>query len=88
MLEVYVDEGPSLVPVGNSVSFSMADNAKVGTVLGPVEQVSKTTSGYYCIVHGNTFGSFGVNHTSGVLYVALPLSYDDCSSYSIRIEVE
>ena len=63
----------------------MADSVEVGTILGPVEQA--TTSGYYCIVHGNTFGSFGVNHTSGVLYVALPLSYDDCPSYSIHIEV-
>ena len=68
-----------------SRSFSVVDNVEVGTVLGPVERA--TTSGYYCIVHGNTFGSFGVNHTSGVLYVALPLSFDDCPSYSIHIEV-
>jgi len=63
----------------------VADNVEVGTALGPVERAM--TTGYYCIIHGNTFGSFGVNHTSGVLYVALPLSYDDCSSFSIRIEV-
>jgi len=85
VLEVYVDEAPSDAPVTSSKSFSVADNVAVGTVLGPVERA--VTSGYYCIVHGNTFGSFGVNHTSGVLYVALPLSYDDCSSYSIHIEV-
>ena len=85
VLEVYIDEAPSTVLTTSSVSFSVVDNVEVGTVLGPVERA--TTPGYYCIVHGNTFGSFGVNHTSGVLYVALPLSYDDCSSYSIHVEV-
>ena len=85
VLEVYIDEAPSEVPVTSSASFSVADDAEVGTVLGSVERA--TTPGYYCIVHGNTFGSFGVNHTSGVLYVALPLSYDDCSGFSVRVEV-
>jgi len=85
VLEVYVDDTPTTVPVSSSVSFSVADNVDVGTVLGPVEQ--PMTTGYYCIVHGNTFGSFGVNHTSGVLYVALPLSYDDCPTYSVQVEV-
>ena len=88
ILEVYVDEASSKVPVTSSVSFSVSDNVQVGKALGPVEQpMTAAGGGYYCIVHGNTFGSFGVNHTSGVLYVALPLSYDDCSSYSVRIEV-
>lgn len=85
ILEVYIDEAPIAAPVSSSVSFSVADSVEVGTVLGPVER--GMTSGYYCIVSGNTFGSFGVNHTSGTLYVALPLSYDDCSLYSIHIEV-
>ena len=85
ILEVYIDDAPSTTPVSSSVSFSVADSVEVGTVLGPVER--GMTSGYYCIVRGNSFGSFGVNHTSGALYVALPLSYDDCSLYSIHIEV-
>jgi len=85
VLEVYIDEAPPAAPPSSFISFSVADDVDVGVALGAVER--GMTSGYYCIVHGNTFGSFGVNHTSGVLYVALPLSYDDCSSYSIRIEV-
>jgi len=85
VLEVYIDEAPTAAPASSSVSFTVADDVEVGTVLGPVER--GMTPGYYCIVRGNTFGSFGVNHTSGALYVALPLSYDDCSSYSIHVEV-
>jgi len=85
ILEVYIDETPTASPVSSSISFSVADDVEVGTVLGPVER--GVMSGYYCIIRGNTFGSFGVNHTSGALYVALPLSYDDCSSYCIHVEV-
>ena len=85
VVEVYIDEPDLVLPVTSSVTYSLSDGVEVGTVLGPVERAA--TPGYYCIVRGNTFGSFGVNHTSGILYVALPLSYDDCSSYSVHIEV-
>jgi len=85
VLEVYIDEDVPTVSVSSFVSFTVADNVEVGTILGLVEHTMMT--GYYCIMRGNSFGSFSVNHTSGVLYIALPLSYDDCSTYSIQVEV-
>jgi len=88
IVDVYIDEASQLLPVTSTMSFTVSDGVAVGTVLGAVEQPAATPGGrYYCIVRGNTFGSFGVNHTSGVLYVALPLSFDDMRSYSLRIEV-
>jgi len=92
ILAVYVGSSTAdSPPVLSTISFSVRENADVGAVIGYVDKNSVQRDGdgenNYYIVNGNTFGSFGVNCTDGALFVALPLKYDDCPSYSISVQV-
>ena len=90
ILTVYVGSSTTdSLPVLSSVPFMVQENADVGTVLGYVGIVQRDSDeeNNYYIVRGNTFGSFGVNYTNGNMYVALPLRYDDFSSYFITVQV-
>jgi hypothetical protein len=84
VLEVYVNAtAPQSLPVVTSMSFAVREDADVGTVLG---SVGSSATEFY-IVDGNTYGSFGVDNSNGAIYVALPLRYDDCPSYSMTVQV-
>lgn len=90
VLIVYVDPPtPVSLPVLSSVSFSVPENASIGSIVGYVDSAGFDSPGLfeYYIILGNTFGSFGVNYTSGALYVALPLSFTDCPSYAMTLQV-
>ncbi len=78
-------------PVMNSDTFSVAENATLGTTVGFASSTDSDIGDTrnYNIVSGNTNGAFGVNAGSGEIVVLNPaaLDYEVLTSFSLTIEV-
>lgn len=69
--------------------FRVQENTAPGTIVGHVtaHDADSGENGRisYYIVRGNLFGTFGVDTTSGAIFVSRPVDYEECASYSIQI---
>ena len=78
-------------PVMNSGTFSVAENATLGTTVGFASSTDPDIGDTrnYTIVSGNTNGAFGINAGSGEIVVLNPaaLDYEVLTSFSLTIEV-
>ncbi|MEQ2226242.1 hypothetical protein ILYODFUR_025569 [Ilyodon furcidens] len=43
---------------------------------------------FYSIVGGNEQGRFKVNNSTGVIYIAQPLDYENITSYILRVQAD
>ena len=83
-----INESPPVFPT-KSMSLSVEENTLPGTKIGFVKAHDKDSGengrvNYY-IVNGNAYGTFGVNRSTGQLFVASQVDYEVRSQYSITI---
>ena len=90
-VEVYVideNESPPL-PEDAQMSIKVRENTPIGTPVGQV-RATDADSGEngrvaYYIIRGNIFGTFGLNSTTGIIFVAQPVDYEESSSYTLQV---
>ncbi|MCU7549109.1 cadherin domain-containing protein [Chitinophagaceae bacterium LB-8] len=69
-----------------SYSYSLQDDAAVGSVVGPVSASDANGDALsYSIVSGNTNGAFSINAATGEITVSKFLSYHAQDSYSLTV---
>ncbi len=90
-IEVIIDDQNETPPEFESThaSFSVVENTAPGSVVGSVKARDRDSGENgrisYFITWGNLFGTFGVNRSTGDIFLTGPLDYEESSGYSIRI---
>lgn len=90
ILRVAVGDGEQnelQLPPTYNLAFTVQDNAAVGTNVTSLALATNSFGGEYYIMKGNAFNSFGMDATTGNLYIALPLRFDDWSVYSLSVVI-
>ena len=90
-VEITVDDENEEPPVfiKSFESFVVVENTAPGKIIDSVKAKDADTGPnvkvYYYIVSGNLYNTFGVNKTTGDIYIARPVDYEECSEYSMQI---
>ena len=90
-VEVLVEDENETPPEFETVNatFTVRENTTPGTIVYTVVAKDKDSGEngrvLYYIVRGNLFGTFGVNTTTGAIFVAKPVDYEEASNYMIQI---
>lgn len=90
-IQVHVQDinegGPEFEKV--SMTFEIRENSAPGTVVGTIKAKDHDSGDNgvinYYIIGGNLFSMFGVNRTTGSLYLEQSVDYEVASSYSVVI---
>ena len=70
-------------------SFSVAEDAEVGRVVGTVEATEPDADTLtYSITEGNSDGRFSIDGSSGVITVAGSLDMETTPTYTLTVEAE
>lgn len=83
------DETPTF-PTNSSITFYVAENVPVGTLVGQVQAYDKDAGengrvSYY-IVSGNIFGLFSVEMDTGNIYTIREIDYEETSKHTVGIK--
>lgn len=84
----FVPDPGNTAPQASDATWSVAENAAVGSQVGTVSATDPDGDGLsYAITGGNTGGAFSIENTTGAVTVATALDYETKSSYSLTITV-
>jgi hypothetical protein len=80
---------PNEAPTASDASFSIDENSAAGTSIGRVNATDpdsgQTLS--YSIESGNDSGIFGISSSTGSIYVAGEVNYEDAASHLLTVKV-
>ncbi|XP_071778111.2 protocadherin-15-like isoform X2 [Centroberyx gerrardi] len=82
---------PSRIPVFSESEYRFApvsELAPVGTPVGMVEASAANQSIFYSIVSGNEQGAFVMNNKTGEISTAMPLDYENVTSYILIVQAD
>lgn len=89
ILQVTVGDGKQnelYLPPTYNFAFTVREDAAVGTNITSIALETDSFGEYY-IIKGNAFNSFGIDATTGNLYIALPLEFEDWSMYLLSVVI-
>jgi hypothetical protein len=75
----------NVAPTVSNASFSVAEDAAVGTSLGTVSGDDGAATLEYSITNGNTGGAFAIDAATGEITTAAALDYETTPSYTLTV---
>jgi hypothetical protein len=75
-------------PVASDASFTVAEDAAVGTTVGTVTAIDDGATLDFTITAGNTGGAFAIDSATGEIATDAALDYETTASYSLTVEVD